>query len=356
MRQKMSVNQRAFEDRKEKTRHKVNDGDNIFRILPPFGDESEGYPYKRWTLTWLHDPQTGNKRPFASLWSFGHKDCPAAEYTKLLQDKREALENQLLSNGKTKEQVKEALAPISETLYEMKPKSTFFYNAVNKSGQVGILELKKSAHDALKKVFRQYITDYGFDPTSLNSDHTDSGVWVKITRTGQRMDTEYSVDKNQMRVKDPETGKVRFEDDQGELPANVVENYDSLATNLFSLYREISYSDLKEVVLFNVAKMHDMLTDTYGKEAADLILVPGFKPESLEKHAETKAAPKAVAAVAKKAPVLRMDDDEDDDVPPAAKTKPLKSYSPPFDPDEPVVQTKKGSNKSVFDLADDILS
>ncbi len=50
------LNTDSLKERKEWKRHKVNDGDNVFRILPPFGEASNGYPYHRWVIAWLADP------------------------------------------------------------------------------------------------------------------------------------------------------------------------------------------------------------------------------------------------------------------------------------------------------------
>ena len=354
-RAKMNVNTRAFEDKKEMTRHKINAGDNVLRILPPFGEDADGYPYKRWTLAWLIDPSTGNRRPFASPWSFGHDDCPVGEYVRLLQDKKDKLEQKLAASDLDKSEIKEQLKPITETLYAVKAKSTFFYNAVNKAGQVGVLELKKSAHDALKKVCSQYINDYGCDPTSLNSDNDDSGIWVKITRTGTGMDTEYTVDKNQSKVKNPETGKISFEDDQTELPAGVVNNYESMATDLFKLYREVSYDDLKDVLLFNLANLYSTFIKDFGAKQANLIKVPGFEFDDLldQEPPARQEQRQPVKQATKQMPKFDQDDEEDEQ-----PRKVTKSAPPPFDADEdiPVKPKKKAMSQSeVFNLAEDIL-
>lgn len=342
MRQKMNVNPKAFQDKRDLTRHKVNQGDNVYRILPPFGEQADGYPYKRWSLSWMLDPSSGNRRPYASLWSFGNDSCPIGQYTKALQTKREELELKFAASGLDKEEIKNRLKPITETLYEIKPKSSFFYNAVNKSGQVGVLELKKSAHDSLKKVMSQYVNDYGCDPTSLNSNQDDSGLWLKITRTGVKLDTEYSVEKNQAKVKDPNTGRMMFEDDRSELPTNVVNNYEDLAIDLFKLYRELSYYELKDVLLFNISKFHSSFKSTMGDKAANLIIVPGF--EIAEVTESGNYEPSAKQTNIKTKVMTKFEDDDNNNT--------------PWD-DEPVVVSNKSAiknTKSAFDLAEDILS
>jgi hypothetical protein len=357
---KLNVNMRAFENKREITRHKVNEGDNIYRILPPFGEEADGYPYKKWSLAWLMDPQTGNKRPYASPWSFGEKDCPVGEYSKLLQEKRENLEKRLASKDLSKKEIAAELKPISEALYEVKPKGTFFYNAANKSGQVGVLELKKSAHDSLKKAMRDYIADYNQDPTSLNSEKNDSGVWFKIKREGQGLETEYTVEKSQSKTKDPETGEVSWKDDRSPLPDVVVENYEDSATNLFKLYKQISYEDLKDVLLFTLSQLHASLKMKYGAKAADLIKVEGFEFDEQESSSVSKSEASEdedeevqVKPTKASKPMPKFDDeDEDEDFVPS---KPQKVKPSTDDQGKPTIKAKP-SNKALFDMADDILA
>jgi hypothetical protein len=344
----MKVNMKAFEERREIKRHKINDGVNIFRVLPPFGEEAEGYPYRRWSIAWLADPESGRNRPYASPWSFGEKECPVGEYAKALQDKRESLEKKLASQDLSKEEIRDKLKPISEILWKIKPKATYFYNAVNKSGEVGILELKKSAHDEMKKVMKEYIADYNQDPTSLNSDSDDSGLWFKITKTGVRMDTEYKVEKNQIKVKDAATGKLSFQDDQEALPESIVENYDDLANDLFKLYRQVSYDALKDVLLVNIGNFYEVYTKEFGREGANLIKIPGFEFDSTSADEEVEevkpVAKKPVAAAVAKKPMPKFDDEdeaEDEYVPPV-RTK-SKVSAPKIDQD-------------LFDEADDLLS
>jgi len=250
---KISLNMNSLKEKKEWKRHAVNSGDNVYRILPPFGNSADGYPYRRWVLVWLTDPQTGRLRPFSSPFSFNQKQCPVYDYVNQLENLFKKEEARMVSSGEySKEEIREYLKPISEILWKIKPKTTYLYNACNKSGEVGLLELKKTAHDAIKKQMMQYVTDYGQDPTSLNSDADDSGVWFKITRTGEKTDTEYSVTKNQIKYRDPNTGKISWADDQEPLSDNVVDNYEDLGYDLSTVYRQISYDELKEVLLANV--------------------------------------------------------------------------------------------------------
>ena len=360
------LNTDSLRERKEWKRHKVNDGDNVFRILPPFGEASNGYPYHRWVIAWLADPNTGRRRPYASPYSFGEKTCPVSEFCSLIEKKRDDIGAQisvsLKEKGLTEEQIKvklqEKLKIFNETLFALKPKAVFIYNACNKSGELGLLELKKTAHDAMKKQMMQYVKDYNQDPTSLNSEPDDSGVWFNVKRTGRNKETEYSVEKRQVKIRDQQTGRTSWADDQEALSENIVENFNDIGYDLTSIYKRIAYDDLKEALLANLAEVY---------KDNPILMVPGFEIEGLEDEPieeerdeePVKPAPvKQVAPVKQAAPVKKvttkfeMDSDDIDDVEeaPAPKTvvrQPVAAVKPQ--------KQRSADNDAIFDYAEKLL-
>lgn len=334
----IKINTDSLKERRDWKRHAVNDGDNIYRILPPFGEESNGYPYRRWVVAWLHDPSSGRKRPYASPRSFGEEACPVTEYALALEKKRDDLEASLKASGADSSVIKEKLKPFGQILWEIKPKTTYIYNAANKAGEVGLLELKKTAHDAMKKQMMQYITDYGQDPTSLNSQSDDSGIWFKVKREGEGVYTEYSVQKNQAKKKTAE-GLV-FVDDRSELPQNVVDNYDSLAYDLNTVYRKHSYDELKEVLVSN-------LLSIYAKYP--VAKIEGFDsgddaPFEVEEKKQQPASQLKLATTKK--PALKFDDDDESDVVVTKQTVQPKQVN----------KQQSKMNDDVFDYAESILN
>ena len=260
---KIKLNLDSLKSRKEWVRHKVKDGSNIFRILPPFGEASNGYPYRKWQIIWgLADPETGRARPFASSMTSERK-CPVVEYIDQLKVKAEAITGQLRSSGASDEDVKERLKGLNQLISDLSPRTVYIYNAADKGGVVGLLELKATAHRDMKEKMNKYIQDYNQDPTSLNSADDDSGVWFDVQRsnaTGKFFDTKYAVEKVQMKVRNA-AGKVSFEDDRSPLPDNIVENYENLAYDLSTIYQQKTYDELKEVLNANLAHFVELCPD-----------------------------------------------------------------------------------------------
>lgn len=329
---KIAINQDALKSRREWKRHTIQKGNNVFRILPPFGDVEvhNNYPYRKWSTVWLVDPKTNNRRPFASPLTDGETECPVLEYTDKLNKFIDKTKSALEAKGFSEEKVKDKLKGLREVAWQIKVQHSYVYNASDKSGEVGILELKSTAHQGIKKMMNQYIKEYGQDPTTLDSDIADNaGVWFMITKEGDGKMTEYKVEFNQVKEKQA-NGKISKEDDRTPLSDNIVNNYDSLGYDLNAVYTRKSYDELKEILLYNLAMLSQSVPEC---------VLPGYDISAYEGVASktsSKAEPEeddvTEEVVVKSAPktnkvALKLDDDDDlpfdlDDV------KPVKSATP----------------------------
>lgn len=328
---KITINQDSLKSRREWKRHKIKEGSNVYRILPPFGDVEvhNNYPYRKWSTVWLVDPKTGNRRPFASPMTDGHKECPVKEYTdalaKFIDKKKASLE----AKGASDEKIKEALKELREVQWNIKVQHSYVYNAADKSGEVGVLEVKSTAHQGLKKMMNQYIKDYGQDPTSLNSDlKSDAGVWFNISKEGSGKDTEYNVAFAITKRKN-EDGEIEKKDDRSALSDNIVDNYDDLGYDLNAVYVRKSYEDLKDILVYNLS----LLAETCPEA-----ILPGYEMEETasssaqdrEDEEETEEQPVKVSQKSKVVLNLGSDDEDAEDsteeyVTPVKATKPAKS-------------------------------
>lgn len=296
---KIKINLDSLKARREWKRHKVKEGHNVFRVLPPFGDNSNGYAYRKWQIIWgLTDPDSGRMRPFASSMT-SEKKCPVTEYTQTLKKKLETLRTQLQASGESEDSIKERLSSLSKLITDLSPKTVYVYNAIDKSGEVGLLELKSTAHKKMKAEMVQYIQDYNQDPTSLNSDELDSGVWFDVIRTGEGRDTEYDVKKYQNKVKKA-AGGFSFEDDRSPLPDSVVENYENMAYDLSSVYQIKTYDELSKILEANMPIILDMCQDASLDHT-----VTSTNTNNLSTTSTKNRSTKTVS--------LKLDDLEDDD-------------------------------------------
>lgn len=323
---KIKINTDSLKARREWKRHKVTDGHNIYRVLPPFGETANGYAYRKWQLIWgLSDPETGRMRPYASSMT-SEKKCPVTDFVKELKAKGETLKAKMQAAGKSEDEIKDRLAALNKLVSDLNPKTVYIYNAVNKAGEIGLLELKSTAHKKMKTEMLEYIHVYNQDPTSLNSADDDSGVWFDVTRTGMGRDTEYDVKKCQQRKKD-EKGKITFEDDRSPLPDSVVDNFEQQAYDLSSVYQVKTFDELAEILEANMAALIEICPDADLSNNTPQVI--GVSPTGPVVAVKSKPTAKVNLKI-------DNDDGEDDDTvaTPAATTRPAVKASAPVQSDD----------------------
>ena len=340
---KIKLNMDSLKTSKEWIRHKVKNGSNIFRILPPFGDNSNGYPYRKWQIIWgLTDPSSGRVRPYASSLMSEKRD-PVVEFVDGLKPRLDQMEGDLKGRGLDDKAVQKhpKYARLAKFIRDVSPKTVYLYNAADKAGTVGLLELKSTAHKALKEKMNKYIRDYNQDPTSLNSADDDAGVWFDVTRSGEKFTTEYDVNVVQTTVK--MNGKLMKEDDRSPLPEAVVQNFDNLAYDLSSVYKTNSYDELNEVLQANLDTFYKVcpeadLTVQVDLDASDEVeAVSVAAPAAATvKAANNKAVPatSTVKPAGKPIALKLQDDDDVEDAPVAKKAAP----APVLDDDDFMAQ------------------
>lgn len=334
----IKINTDSLKNNRQWVRHKIKEGTTAYRILPPFGDLSNGYPYRKWQLVWgLKDPERGTVRPFVSPLAT-EKRCPI---TALIEGLQQLAEER--TKGMTKEDARTTNTDLNKAIGELRPKTIFLYNAVDQAGTVGILEVKSTAHKKLKKLMMDYINDYGQDPTSLSSADDDSGVWFNFIRTGLGFDTEYDVEKKQTQTK--LNGQIAFIDDRSALPEQVIQKYDELAYDVHTIYQVKTYDELLAILVVNLKDL--------GEKCPEVVQVAeklGFLTDAqpvVTTAVKTETAP---AAQAKTKPAAKVDLkllDEDDKV---AATAPATA------PATTQPTTAPAATDEIFDMADKILN
>lgn len=315
MSSKIKINLDSLKSRREWRRHKVTDGHNVFRVLPPFKETSNGYPYKKWQIVWgLVDPESNRSRPFASSIT-SEKRCPIAEYVEQLKKRSETIKAKMQAAGESEDDIKDRLSVLNKLVSDLSLKTIYVYNAANQSGEVGLLELKSTAHKKMKTEMNNYINDYNQDPTSLNSEESDSGVWFDVVRVGQGRDTEYDVKRVSIKTKNPTTGKISFEDDRSPLPDNIVENYDNMAYDLSAVYQVKSYDELSDILQANMPLLIEMCPD--ADLDADIVVGKSSKKSTSSRNdviGTVTTAPKSISKPVSKVNLnLGLDEDDEDE-------------------------------------------
>lgn len=167
-----------------------NNGNNIFRVLPPIKSlASKGQYYKYWSVYTNFTDSAGKPRWFASIEEFDFRtksvriEDPVA--TKLRELK--AQQDVLKQSGATEEQLNQ----FYETLIKpFTPRKNYYVNVITQNNEIGTLALPKTAFTSLKALAGEY-SNKGIDLTGMR------GVFLNFKRvkTGPRnVDVNYSVE------------------------------------------------------------------------------------------------------------------------------------------------------------------
>ena len=212
-------------------RFKITEGTHVLRVLPPFGTNHNNMASKEVNLHWGFTASNGQVRPVSCAYK--HEGyCPICVRAREL----ETLAARAKANG-DEELEKQNLSDSQK----LRNRKTFIYNVADKNGTVGVLELTKSTHDELIKLFKEYITKYDLDPTSLTE-----GVWFQISREGKGLKTRYTVKFNRVMAK--VDGELIEKLDRSALAENIVTNYDKVAVDIHKLYQPVAASDLQRIL------------------------------------------------------------------------------------------------------------
>jgi len=187
----MSFGTANYDGGSQKKRFKIKDGDNVYRILPPWGSLSEkGHWSKYYNVVWGYKNAKGDNRPF--------NDCRVTNYkTKMVEVEsaayvRSAKIKAALEDLKTRAKAGEAIDPsliektdkMSQT-YNIEGKH--YINVVNLQGDIGVLKLGVKGKQLLEEEIKK-LTAKGVDPLSL-----DNGRYFNIFRSGSGRNTVYQV-------------------------------------------------------------------------------------------------------------------------------------------------------------------
>lgn len=180
---------------------KIVSGENFLRIAPPIPPLAEEGIWRKFFVThWGYrgvNQRDANKtvmRPFRCILEKDRRnggmikqDCPACTFYEGLKDQAKEMEAKLTSAGKTKDEIKTAMARINQQLQDYRAEAKWYVNVVLKDGTVGDFKLNHKDHmNGIMRIIEGtpaspggLLKNEGIEPL-----HPDQGVWFKITRTG----------------------------------------------------------------------------------------------------------------------------------------------------------------------------
>jgi len=185
--------------KKDFTRLKVpKDGSLVLRILPPYGVNHGGVPFKEEAQHWGFLDENGDQKPVDCTYS-SEGSCPVCKKYFDLKD----VADKAKASGATKEDV----SLLMDEAFKFKSNRHYLLNVVDATDNtVKILEIPKTALDSLLKEITKNVKERKFDPLSLTT-----GCWFKFYKTGKMFNTEYFVETKKI-IKETADGEAEFTD------------------------------------------------------------------------------------------------------------------------------------------------
>lgn len=169
---------------------KIEDGDNVYRILPPLGTAAQKGIWNVYiALEWGYKGTDGRHKPFQDCRKVNFKtkmvevESPAFLHRQKLEENKKSVVEAFKANQATEDQVKEAVALTRQ--YNLNKK--YYLNVVNLKGEIGRLPIGYKAMQGVKACI-EALGKKGVDPLSV-----DNGRFFNIFRSGTGLDTMYQV-------------------------------------------------------------------------------------------------------------------------------------------------------------------
>lgn len=290
---------------------KIQDGDNVFRILPPMGKLAKSGKWNQYyRVEWGYKNSAGKNRPFQDVRVVNF-DTKMVEVESAAHLRREALKAKLTElvaefrKDPKNETLKQQLLDTKEAVKRFNLDAKYYMNAIDLNGQIGLLKVGSRAFKALK-VEIDKLRKKGIDPLSV-----ENGRFFNFNRsnaTGNFQDTAYQVTvfKENVQV----NGETLERDKVHKLDESIISRLSEEAFELSGMYPELTAEQVGDIVKNGATAVDKHLGAGDGRNeseddevAPEDLLDTGSIKEQLSK--ETTAAATTVTPVAAPAPAAQ---------------------------------------------------
>lgn len=232
-----------------KTVFKIQDGDNVYRILPPMGKLAKaGKWYEYYRVEWGYKNSAGKNRPFQDVRkvNFQNKMVEVESDAHLKREALKAEKESLVKALRANPQDGASLARVKEVTEEIKRynlDAKYYLNAIDLQGKIGLLKVGSRAYKALKTQIDE-LRKKGVDPISI-----DNGRFFNFNRsnaTGNFNDTQYQVTVYQENV---QVGTEVYQKAKVHvIDQSIIDRLADEAFELSGMYPSISAAQVSEIV------------------------------------------------------------------------------------------------------------
>lgn len=281
-----------------KHQHKIKDGDNVFRILPPMGELAEkGRWSVYYSIEWGFKGTDGRMKPFQNVRKV-NRQSKMVEVESAAHLQRESIKEkqgkmvELFKKGKL---TKEQMQPIKDMSMRFNLDNKHYLNAMSLDGKIGLLKIGARAMSALREEIKK-LTEAGVDPLSV-----DNGRSFNFHRSGTGLDTQYQVTvyKEKKEIEIEGQKETVYRDVVHKLDDAVINRLSNEAFELSGMYPELSPEQVEEMVeAYELDLENFKVNEVAGATKVDEVFESVGKkpsPKAQEPKEEKKAEAKAEA-------------------------------------------------------------
>lgn len=286
----MELGTGGFEsNRVKKVYFTLEDGDNVFRILPAMGNlAAKNIWSKFYRVEFGYYDSKGKMKVFQCPRVVNYQtkmvEVESAAYQrreKLLKARDAVIEFLKANPGDAKKESERE--KLNTMLKQFNSDGKYYVNAMDLNGRIGLLKLGKTAFDDLKNEMRK-LNDTGVNPLSA-----ETGRFFVINKTGQLRDTAYKVTlfKEKKQFTMPDGSSVLADVDVAhKLTPDIISRLKEEAFKLDEIYPYVTPEQVERIV---------------AGEAVDLV-IPYVRPGTSETETKTYAPKTTYAQRADNAP------------------------------------------------------
>lgn len=250
--------------------HKLEAGDNFYRILPPmFSLAADGRYSAYWSFHGGFKNSQGITQMFRCIETKDKsklikQHCPVCDLVTTLMAYHTRLREAQKAGQATDEQVKKFW---NEQVFPIKAQKGFFVNAMNRNGEVGQLLLPYKAHQAVDQAMKSCAERNGIDPTGVK------GAWINIKKV-QPFKGSPDVSYGAEIVFEP-LGNGSFQVKTHELTAEILQNsIKNSARDLTTMFREILPTDVAQLAGVQPEQRPALVDRIFGKPEVNVTQSP----------------------------------------------------------------------------------
>lgn len=259
-------------ERKRKKYFAIEDGSNVYGILPPLFDLADkgswsmfhrvefGYKNSEGYMRPFISPRKVNKDRMVEVESAAHlKRVEIEDAFKKLKDVIPGL----LKSGKlTKEEAKEKLDEMKKKVKRYNLESKHYMNAINSKGEIGLLKIPNRAMQGLRSLLKE-LKAKGKQMIPYEEDA--QGLYINLHREGRGLDTVYTVSVVQKTV---EVDGEQYEKDQKwTLSGDILDRLEGEAFQLENLFPTPTPEEVERIVKEGPTAVDEILNRNLSKDS-----------------------------------------------------------------------------------------